>query len=109
MTASTSQRDLLGDFDLLSRNAQETLRARVAAAGGDVERVQQEVQAQLDALDSAAATNGAPHSSHQADRAFLVGQISYLTLLAREKAAAETPQKQGIMDRLRSIWRPGGK
>lgn len=107
MTARTSPEGHVGTFDLLNRHAQEALRARVAAADGDIERVRQEVQAHLDALDSSASSAEGPPPAYQADRAFFVGQIAYLTLLAREQAAANTPEKQGFLARLQSLWRPG--
>jgi hypothetical protein len=106
VTTSATPRDRISDFDLLNEHAQEALRRRVADANGDIAGVSAAIQAQLDALDNDTPTTAAQGPAHQADRAFLVAQIAFLSLLEREQALAALPaKKQGIISRVRSTWR----
>lgn len=97
--------DQLRGFDLLSQPAQQRLRARVADAGGDIKMVADEIQAELDALDSEIVGRPeAVQSQYLADRAFFVGQLSFLELLARAEAQSDQPQRGGLLARLRAAF-----
>lgn len=103
---NTYQTDLLRGFDLLSTLAQQRLRARVADAGGDIGTIIGEIRAQLDELDRDIASRPeAVQRQRQADRAFFVGQLTYLDLLQHAEEQRELPQKRGILARLRSAFR----
>lgn len=90
------------EFDLLSRAAQQRLRARIADQGSkDVER---EIRAQLAECDAQAARSENGWRTHQADRAFFVAQLTYLEALSTLESAQSQPEKHSFMARLRSAF-----
>ncbi len=85
-------------FDLLSQAARQRLRARVADADGNIGAVEREIRAQLEQLDgNQVPASGGARIQHQAARAFLVAQLTYLKLLAeRAEEQEEQPERRGF-------------
>jgi hypothetical protein len=95
----------LRDFNLLSRPAQQRLRARVADAHGNIETVAAEVRAQLAEHERAAQPqNEAERGAFQADRAFLVAQLVFLDALASAVDTPKSAHQARLMDRLRTVF-----
>lgn len=77
-------------FELLSPLAQDRLRDQVAAENGDVKHVAASIQAQLDNIDTAnVAADPEAHRRQQADRAFLLAQLTYLARLEEQIDATQ--------------------
>jgi hypothetical protein len=90
-------------FSLLNQEAQQRLRARVAAA--DIASVRRDISAQLEALDRGMTERPEDvQRSQQADRAFLVAQLAYLDMLEHATFEHTQPQKRGLLERLRSAF-----
>lgn len=107
MAIPTFQQAKGSGFDLLSQAAQERLRLQIGEAGGDIATVRQQIQEKLNRLDQQAVPKTAAElRAFQADRAFLVAQLEFLTLLEREAATKEQSQKPGLWARIRSYWQP---
>lgn len=105
MTTRTNGLDYLSEFTLLNRRAQERMRAQIAESGGSIDKVRQVTQAKLDALDDRAATTApAELLSLQADRAFLVAQLSFLDHLEQVAGHKQVPQQRSLGTRVRSLW-----
>jgi len=67
------------DGVVLSPEAQQNLDEKLSAAGGDVDVVARDIQAHLVEIDAMDVAEESPEHFHlQAERAFCVGQISYL-------------------------------
>ncbi len=89
-------------FELLSQVARQRLRARVADAGGNIGAVEQEIRAQLGQLDDEQMpASGGARIQHQAARAFLVAQLTYLKLLAER---AEEQEQRPEPHRFGRVW-----
>ncbi len=85
-------------FELLTQTARQRLRARVADANGNIGAVEQEIRAQLEQLDGERVpVSGGARIQHQAARAFLVAQLTYLALLAeRADEQEQQPEPRGF-------------
>jgi hypothetical protein len=97
-TQSTAQ---VASFDLLSQPARQRIRARVSDAGGNISTIREEVATALAALDHEAAEGAVP-TNYQAQRAFLISQLTYLDHLAQ----SEQPQAPA---RGRGLWARFGR
>lgn len=99
---AVQQHPQTGSFDLLSQTARQRLRARVADAGGDTAAVAREIQAQLDHVDGESLPDtGGTRISGQAERAFLVAQLTYLNTLSQ---GADQQEQRAKQSRLGWLW-----
>ncbi len=98
--------DQVQAFDLLSQAARQRLRARIADAGGDTAQVAREIGAQLERLDMQPAPAGEGASiKRQAERAFLVAQLTYLTHLAQQADQPDQPRERRGLGRIWNVFK----
>jgi hypothetical protein len=82
------------DFDLLSAPMQRRLQARVAEQNNNVGVIQQDVDAQLAALDrQGEPREAAARRRYQAERALLIAQRTFLTTLGHT-VHSQTEQRE---------------
>jgi hypothetical protein len=78
-------------FDLLPPPAQKRLHARIEETDGGRAAVEQDIRVQLERLDNKPepAKTGA-RVRYQGERAFLVAQLTYLSMLGESDSAGDT-------------------
>jgi hypothetical protein len=97
---------MLGD-EVISPQLQKELDSRVAEAGGDIEVVKQQLEAELHDIENAE-TDSDSSSARRRDIALILGEIKYLDEEELEAEKANKAEHPSLMTRMRHALHMNG-
>ena len=101
-----TNRPFYDDSIALSRAMQQRLQTRIAQHQGVVASVIEKVQQELEALDNNTEMQSDTNRPHfQSQRALLVAEIDYLTMVANRQTEQEMPRSGNFWARFRRPFR----